>query len=113
LGLLFAIEQLGRWRLRPLEALEGRLQAPFNQTLADILHRLPATTEGVGNLLVRPAGTVGVGLQKNLRPTYPLAGAPELPDDFRELCPFLIRQTNHIQLPHESLLAHSRRLAAA
>jgi hypothetical protein len=105
LGLLLAIEQLRGRRVRPLDAVERLLEAAFDQPLADVLHRLPATTEGVDDLRVRPAGAVGVRLQKYLSAANLLAGALELLDDARELFPFLFRQTNHVLLAHRSLLA--------
>ena len=105
LGLLLAVEQLRRGRRLPLDAVERRLEAVFDQTSADVLDRLPAAAERIGDPLVGPAGPVGVGLQQDLGAADPLAGALELPDNLRELLAFLGRQANDMYLAHQSLLA--------
>lgn len=73
--------------------------------LADVLHRLGAAAERLGNLPIRPRRAIGIGLEQNLRPPNLLACSAQLPDHATQLVTFLIRQTNHILLSHQSLLA--------
>lgn len=89
----------------PFDAVECLFEAPFDQPLANVLDGLPSTIKRVGDLLVSPSRAVGVRLQKNLGTPDPLARALELLDDRCELFPFLIRESNHINLPHTSLHA--------
>jgi hypothetical protein len=73
--------------------------------LTDVLHRLGAAAIRLGNLPVRPRGAIGIGLEQNLRPPDFLAGSAELLYHAAQFFPFRIRQTNHILLLHQSLLA--------
>jgi len=111
-ALLLAVEQLGRGRVLPPDAMERLLESPFAQVAADVLDRLTTTTEGVGDQLIGPARPVSVGLEQDLGAANLLTGALELPDNLGKLLTFRICQTNHIDLAHASRLAQSRRKAA-
>lgn len=76
--------------------------------LPHILHRLGAATIRLGDLPIRPRRPIGIGLEQNLRPPNFLAGSAQLFDYPIQFFPFLIRQTNHIFLSHQSLLALER-----
>lgn len=78
--------------------------------LANVLHRLGTTTECLGDLSIRPRRTIGIRLQQNLRPSNLLTTSFQFPDNAAKHFPFLICQTNHILLLHQSLLALERPL---
>jgi hypothetical protein len=73
--------------------------------LSDVLHRLGAAAERLGNLPIRPRRAIGIGLEQNLRSPNLLARSAQLLYHPAQFFPFLIRQTNHILLSHQSLLA--------
>lgn len=73
--------------------------------LADVLHRLGAAAKRLGDLPIRPRGAIDIGLEQNLRPPNLLACPAQLLHQPAQFFPFLIRQTNHILLSHQSLLA--------
>jgi hypothetical protein len=75
--------------------------------LPNILHRLGAAAQRLGDLPIRPIRSIGIGigLEQNLRPPNLLARSAQLPDHSAQLVPFFIRQTNHKLLSHQSLLA--------
>jgi hypothetical protein len=73
--------------------------------LADVLHRLGTTAKRLGDLPIRPRRTIGIGLEQNLRPPDFLTRSAQLLYHATKFFPLLIRQTNHVFLPHQSLLA--------
>jgi hypothetical protein len=105
LRLLLPIQQLGRRRMLRLHPLQRLFKPAFHQMLANILHRFGAAAIRLGDLPIRPPRAIGIRLEQNLRPPNLLAGAAQLLYHPPQLFPFFIRQTNHILLFHQSLLA--------
>jgi hypothetical protein len=105
LRFLLAVQQLRSRRILPLDPIERLLKPAFHQMLADVLHRLGAAAKRLGDSPIGPIWTIGIGLEQNLRPPNLLAGSAQLLYHPAQLFPFLIRQTNHILLSHQSLLA--------
>jgi len=100
LGLLFPIEQLGsRWGFALL-AVERALEAVPDQALPDVLDRFRAAVERLGNARVRPARSVGVGLEQHLRPPDLLRRAFQLLDDAPQSFPLLIREADNLLFLH-------------
>jgi hypothetical protein len=63
---LLAIEhRLTRWRIGPL-SIQCHLEPFGHQTPANVLYGLGAATEGFGDSLVRPGGTIRIRLLQNL-----------------------------------------------
>ena len=78
--LLLAVEQFRDRRDGPPLPLQRPLEAFQHAPLANVLHRLGAARQGVGDLLVGPPRSVRIGLQENLSTAHLLAAAVELPD---------------------------------
>ncbi|HVT90704.1 MAG TPA: hypothetical protein VHD56_17750, partial [Tepidisphaeraceae bacterium] len=83
-------------RLLPLDAAERLLEPSLAQVSPEVLDGLPAAAEGVGDLLIGPAGSIRIGLQQDLGAANLLAGALELPDDPQDLFTFPLCQTNDV-----------------
>ena len=96
----------------PFDAVERLLEPTFAEIASNVLDGLPSTIKRVGDLLIGPSRAIGVGFKKNLGAPHLLAGSLELFDDRRKLFPFLIREANHMNLPHKSLHAQPKRLSA-
>jgi len=108
LRFLPAVQQFRSRRVLASYPIKCLFKPTFNQMLTNILHRFGATSIGLGDLPIRPRRTIGIGLEQNLSPPNLLARPAQLPDHLAKLLAFLIGQTNHIFLSHQSLLALKR-----
>ena len=100
LRFLLAVEQFGPWRLRAWLAVEGEVEPQQHQSFANVLHRLGAAADGLGDLGVGPVRTVYICLQQDLGAAHLLGGTLELLDHLRQCGPFLSGETDDILLLH-------------
>ena len=95
-----AIELGRRGRQRAFLAAQGQLKALGDQPLAEILDRLHATVECLGDLRIRPSRPIGIGLEQDLSAASLLRRPLELLDDLLTNATLFIRQ------PHNVLFVH-------
>src|SRR5438094_2380885 len=99
-GLLVARQPLLSGRLFTLNAVECFIASVLDESLAKSFNGSRPTRVGLGDALVDPIWTTGVGLEPHLSTSNLLSGALELFDNALQLDSFLLRQSNDIQLPH-------------
>jgi hypothetical protein len=86
--------------LLTLNAVECFIASVLDASLAQSFNGSRPTRGGLGDALVHPMGTIGVGLEQNLSTSNFLPGSLELFDNALQLDSFWLRQSNDIQLPH-------------
>ena len=104
LRLLLAVEHLRDRGLGPPGAVEGLAESPLAEALPDVLDRLGAARERLGDPRVGPVRAVDVRLQEDLRPPDLLRGPLQLLDDLSELGPLRVGQSDDVLLLHGGLL---------
>ena len=66
LRFLLAVEQFGPWRLGTWLAVEGEVEPQRHEAFANVLHRLGAAADSLGDLGVGPRRSVHICLQQDL-----------------------------------------------
>src|SRR5580698_8436373 len=95
-----AIKFAGRWRFLAFPALQCQVKAFRDQAFADILDRLDAAIESLGNLDVRPTRTIGIRLEQDLGTTKLLRRSLEVLDDILTNHTLFSRKSDYILLVH-------------
>ena len=95
-----AIELARRGRFLAFLAVQSQRKAFGDQAFAEILDRLHAAVEGLGNLDIRPPGSIGICLEQDLSTTKLLRRSLESLDDPLTDSPLFLRQPNNVLLVH-------------
>ena len=96
--LLLAVKQLGNRRGTALLAAKREIETLQDRPFAHVLDRLDPTMEGLGDLSVRPARSVGVDLQQDPSAPRLLAAALEASDCVFADAAFLVREPDNVLL---------------
>jgi hypothetical protein len=97
-----AIELARRGRFLAFLAVQSELKAFGGQAFAELLDRLHAAVEGLGNFDSRPPCPIGICLEQDLSTTKLLRRSRESLDDPLTDTPLFLRQ------PHNVLLVHGK-----
>ena len=100
LRLGLAIELARRRRFLAFLAVQSQRKAFGDQAVAEMLDRLHAAVEGLGNLDIRPPGSIGICLEQDLSTTKLLRRSLESLDDPLTDHPLCLRQPDHVRLVH-------------
>ena len=87
-----AIELARRGRFLAFLAFQSQFKAFRDQAFAEILDRLHAAVEGLGDLDIRPSRPIGIRLEQDLSTTKLLRRSLELLDDLLTDTTLFIRQ---------------------
>ena len=88
------------WAFLAFLAVQSQRKAFGDQAFAEMLDRVHAAVEGLGNLDIRPPGPLGICLEQALRATKLLRRSLEMFDDPLTDHPLFLRQPNHGLLVH-------------
>jgi hypothetical protein len=99
-GFLISAEQFFGRRPLALRSLKRLPKTPFDQPLANLLHRLHLAGKRFRNPLIGPVRSVRIRLEQDLSTLYLLTRSLQFLDHLLKFSPLLIREPNHILLSH-------------
>jgi hypothetical protein len=97
---LFSVQPFFAWWCFAFFPVQRDLKAFRYKALSDVLHRFGTAQKRLGDLLVGPVGTIGIGLEQNLSPPHFLRRSFQFLNHTAQDFPFLFREPNNILLFH-------------
>jgi hypothetical protein len=97
---LITIEYFATWRRLSFLALQGDVESFGNEAFADIFNALPGAEKGIGDVLVCPTRTIGIGFEQNVRSSDFGGCSFQFFDSGETLLAFFVTQADNVNLFH-------------